>query len=85
MFICTYVTYIAPFKNPMNVGLLVPQIYIAPIQERFIRGAPEQPTKTSIGVNPGRPQILGWGNLGVVASWGLHEMLLYPIMYRNTR
>lgn len=38
----------------------------------------------SIGVNPwglglSRPQILGW------KFWGLHEILLYIMMYRNTR
>ena len=36
-----------------------------------------------IGVNPGAgavaTQILGWG------SWGLHEILLYPIMYWDMR
>jgi len=31
----------------------------------------------SWGVGVLIPQILGWG------SWGLHEILLYPIMYRN--
>jgi len=36
------------------------------------------------GINPGRlrvtiPQILGHG------PWGLHEILLYPVMYSNMR